>query len=151
MALEDVTSYCMAPYKTPNHFIGGFGVNLNQAAYEMQRLAEAYGKFSGLRLRHMVLSFSNKEVKRFRSHINDELMKIAYYAAGYYGCQYQIIYSIHEDSDHHHIHFVMNTVNYQTGKKYPGTKEDYYAFQNYLGAFLKDYYGLQLITVTDHG
>lgn len=151
LALDDVVSYCMDSRKTGHQLIGGFGVNLTQPAYEMRRLSEAYGKFKGLRLRHMVLSFSAQEIKRFRSHVYDSLNKIADYAARYYGGQYQILYSIHEDSNFLHIHFVMNSVNYLTGKKYPGTKEDYYSFQNYLGTFLYEYYGLQLITVPDKG
>lgn len=150
-ALDDVVSYCMNDKKTEHHLVGGFGVNLNQPAYEMRRVSEAYGKFKGLRLRHMVLSFSAQEVKRFRSHVYDSLSKIADYAARYYGGQYQIIYSIHEDSRCFHIHFVMNVVNFLTEKKYPGTKEDYYNFQDYLGSFLREYYGLQLITVSDKG
>ena len=150
MALADVISYCMDRQKTPSNGVGGFGVNLDQPAYEMQRLAEAYGKYTGLRLRHMVLSFSKAEIKRFRRHVLANLNRIAYFAASYYGYQYQIVYSIHEDSDHPHIHFIMSTVNYRTGKKYSGSKADYYQFQNYLGSFLKEYYGLQLITVRDN-
>lgn len=150
LALDDVISYCMVPSKTPTCVIGGFGVNLNQAAYEMKRLSEAYGKFRGLRLRHMILSFSKQEIERFRSHVYDSLSRIAYYAASYYGGQYQIIYSLHEDSANLHIHFVMNVVSFLTGKKYSGTKEDYYRFQDYLGSFLWEYYRLQLITVSDH-
>jgi len=149
LALENVISYCTNENKTPHRLIGGFGVNLNQAAYEMQRLAEAYDNYNGVRLRHMVLSFSRQEVRRFRSHVYDALLKIADYAARYYGGQYQIIYTIHKDSCYPHIHFVMNTVNFLTGKKYPGTKEDYYRFQHYLGSFLAEYYNLQLITVSD--
>lgn len=148
-ALEDVISYCIQPNKTPHGFVGGFGVNLNQPAFEMERLAKAYGKKSGLRLRHMILSFSREETKRFRKRALDNLKKIADYAAQYYGIEYQIIYAIHEDTDHYHIHFVMNTVSFRNGAKYRGDKGDYYHFQEYLRIFLREYYGLPLRVCSD--
>lgn len=119
-ALETVISYCRDPAKTADDLTGGLGVKVDQAAYEMDRLAWAYGKNCGLRLRHWVLSFSHKELKRFRSSALDILKKFAWYAAAYYGYQYQIIYAIHTDTDCPHIHFVMNTVSYTTGQKYGG-------------------------------
>lgn len=148
-ALEDVISYCIKPNKIPHGFLGGFGINLNQPAFEMERLAKAYGKERGLRLRHMILSFSKEETKRFRQHALDNIKKIADYAALYYAMEYQIIYAIHEDTDQYHIHFVMNTVSFLDGAKYRGEKEDYYRFQEYLRTFLREYYGLPLRVYSD--
>lgn len=148
-ALDDVISYCMDAKKTPRQLMKGYGVNLSQPAYEMRRLAESYGKDKGLRLRHMILSFSAQEIKRFRFHVYDSIAKIADYTARYYAGQYQILHCIHEDSNCLHVHFVMNTVNYQTGKKHAGKKDDYYNFQHYLRTFLAEYYNLPLIVVQD--
>ena len=76
----------------------------------------------------------------------------AQYAALYYGGEYQIVYAVHEDSRHLHVHFVLNTLNYRTGKKYPGDKEDYYNFQRYLKDHLYySMYGMKLIAVSDTG
>jgi len=149
-AIRDVVAYCLQPKKIPRQLVGAYAVNINQAAYEMERLARANGKDHGLRLRHMVLSFSPKEIKRFHNHTYETLKLNGDYAARYYGGQYQIIYAVHEDTDEPHVHFVMNTVNYLSGKKYAGKKEDYYAFCKYLGDFLYQYYGLVLIPVSDN-
>ena len=124
-ALEMVISYCQDTAKTGGQYIGGFGVNVAQAACEMNLLAWAYGADKGLRLRHWILAFSSDEVKQFGSNVYPMLDHIARQAAAYYGSQYQIIYAVHMDRDHPHIHFVMNTVNYVTGRKYPGDKADY--------------------------
>lgn len=148
-ALHDVVSYCLDYEKIPNHFVGSYGINPNHADLEMELLARAYGKASGLRLRHFVLAFSPDEVKRFHSKVNETLLRIAWYAAGYYGGEYQIIFAVHEDTENPHIHFVMNTVSYLTGRKYRGDKADYYQFQSYLGQFLMEQYGLYLIPVKD--
>jgi len=124
-------------------------VSPNQAAYEMQLIAEVYGKTEGLRLRHMVLSFSAEEMKFGRTRKYIEVERIAQYAASYYKNDYQIIYAVHEDAKNLHIHFVMNTVSYRTGRKYRGDKADYYAFQSYLGSFLKEYYKMSLCVASD--
>ena len=148
-ALDTVISYCIQDCKTPSLLIGGYGVNLSQAAFEMQRLSSAYGKDNGLRLRHMILSFSDHELKKMGKRAPEFVSKISDYAARYYGYEYQIIYAVHEDTGRLHSHLVMNTVNYQTGKKYRGDKEDYYSFLRYLGSFLRVQYGMELWVASD--
>ncbi len=133
-ALRNVIAYCCDPDKTEHHHIYGIGVSVQDAAEQMEGLAAAYRKTSGIRLRHMVLSFEPRE-KISLYKVN----QIAYQAAWYYGRKYQIIYAVHEDRDHLHIHFVMNTVSYVDGHKYAGKKEDYYAFQRYLADILATY------------
>lgn len=149
VALDTVISYCIQDPKTPSMLIGGYGVNLNQAAFEMHRLSQAYGKDSGLRLRHMILSFSDQELKRMKIRAPEFVFKIADYAAQYYGYEHQIIYAVHEDTGRLHAHLVMNTVNYRTGQKYRGDKKDYYEFQHYLGKFLHTQFGMNLNVVSD--
>lgn len=149
-SLEDVISYVLAPEKTPNRFIGWYSVNPNQAALEMKMLAYAYGKDYGIRLRHFVVSFSSREVKRFQTYVYETLDKIGGFAANYYRGEYQIIFAVHEKPENPHIHFVMNTVNYVTGEKYRGDIGDYHRFQAYLGKFLMEQYGLELMPVKDH-
>lgn len=150
-ALETVITYCQNPSKTASGLVGGFGVNVSQAAYEMDLLAHAYGKNKGLRLRHWVISFDKGEISRLKRagyRIYDTLANIAWYAASYYGYQYQIVYAVHKDSNQPHIHFVMNTVNFKTGHKYAGDKADYFAYQKYLTEFLQQY-GMDLKSVPD--
>lgn len=38
------------------------------------------------------------------------IYEYAQYAAFYYGGEYQIVYAVHEDSRHLHVHFVLNTL-----------------------------------------
>ncbi|MCI8868924.1 MAG: relaxase/mobilization nuclease domain-containing protein [Lawsonibacter sp.] len=149
-SLEDVISYVLLSEKTPHHFIGGYSVNLNQAALEMKMLAYAYGKDYGVRLRHFVLSFSCREARRFHPYIYETLYKIGGFTANYYRGEYQIIFAVHEKPENPHIHFVMNTVNYMTGKKYRADIGDYHRFQAYVGKFLMEQYGLELMAVKDH-
>ena len=151
-AVESVISYVLNPAKTRNNFVGGRGVNVNHAAYEMNRMAEAFDKESGIRIRHMVLSFSKQEERRLGKNRYDVavmLNRIAQYAISFYAGQYQIIYAVHEDTAHPHIHMVMSVVNCKTGRKYDGRKQDYYAYQNFLDRFFKENFGMYLMTMTD--
>lgn len=134
-AIHDIISYCGRSDKAS--CVGGIGVYLPNTIYEMERLSQAYGKDQGVRLRHWILSFSPAELKRVsKRNLSAMLYKFGWYAASYYGHQHQIIFAVHLDTDTPHIHFVMNTVNYRTGKKYLGTREDYYNYQRYLKSSL---------------
>lgn len=149
-ALRAVIQYCLNPEKTPHKYIGAYGVNINQAALEMKLLADAYCKDRGLRLRHFILTLSPDEVKKLHEqgkNAEKELFTLADYIARYYGNEYQIIFAVHESEWHPHIHFVMNTVNFKTGKKYGGQKKDYYDFQSYIGSYLFARYGFYLRTI----
>lgn len=137
-AISDVIRYCCQPSKIPHRCIGGFGLNLTYAAEQMEGVIRAYGKTEGVHLRHMVLSFEAGE--RVSLYFANQ---IAHQVAWYYGSAYQILYAIHEDTPHLHIHFVMNTTSYINGKKYAQKKEDYFRFLQYLAEILKEY-GLNL-------
>lgn len=137
-ALHDVISYCTQSSKAC--YVDGIAVYAPDAIFEMERLAKAYGKDSGLRLRHWVLSFSAQEIKGIRkAQLPEVIHRFGWYAANYYGWQYQILFAVHLDNNNPHIHFVMNTVNYLTGKKYPGNKGDFYAYQKYLQDFFSEF------------
>lgn len=143
-ALDDVLGYCLQDRKTPSGLIFGRNVDVDYAASEMNDVAAAYGKDSGLRLRHSVLSFSpDEEITEI------EIAEIAQQAIDYYGKQYQIVAAVHEDTDDTHIHFVMNQVSYKDGTRYRGKKDDYYRFQHHLKGILSAYGVQKLIMGTD--
>lgn len=143
-ALKNVIEYCYRPDKTPHQYIGGIGVNPQYAVEQMEAVALAYRKASGLRLRHMLLSFDKHERISFQ-----RAKLLAFQLASYYGYKYQIIYAVHEDKANKHIHFVMNTVSYLDGHKYAGHRDDYYRFQEYMRSVLAGEFGFRLNVVPD--
>ena len=151
-ALHDVANYIMAPRKNYYVFTNGFGIDLRNPALSMERLAKAFGKDSGLRLRHSILSFNDFELKQMGDTVDDQLAvieRIAWYAGVYYGKEYQLFYGIHPEMGHAHIHFLMSTVNYQTGLKYEGKKNDYYAYHRCLNDLFQTYFGWYVTFVND--
>ena len=133
-AVRDVIDYVFQEHKVRDGYLGGFAVNPLCAADQFNMIAEIYGKNYGVRLRHMILSFSPEEkISLF------DAKNIAYQVAGYYGNQYQIVWACHTDARCLNVHMVMNTVSYQTGKKYDGSKADYYDLKNHINEVLRPY------------
>lgn len=131
---RDVIRYATSPEKTkPNGIFGG-AVLPENTADAMEGVARVYRKDSGVHLRHSVLSFAPEEGVSVA-----DAKAIAKEAIKYYRSDYQIIAAVHEDTDHPHIHFVMNTVSYRDGAKYHGEKKDYYAFQQYMNEIVRPY------------
>ena len=126
-AYADLIHYCIRPMKTPGNFIDGFGVLPQLAAEQMQIVSHAYRQDHGIRLRHWIISFEKGEI-RDAWHAN----QFAQQACWFYAERYQILYSVHEDAQNIHIHFVMNMISFQDGTRYTGKKKDYYEFLRYL-------------------
>lgn len=101
--------------------IGGLAVDPVNAADHMEFYRISWGKTTGARVRHFVLSYDDMESEKI--HSCRELESIAYEICDYYKDSYQIIFGIHQ-FPRWHIHFVMNTLNYRTGRKYRRNKQD---------------------------
>lgn len=142
-ARKDVISYMTRPDKAPHHYIGGIAVNIDNAAEEMTILADAFHKDDVLRLRHSVIGFDkDKDITL------ETVNAIARATAEYFGSEYQTIYAVHEDAEHIHAHLVMNSVSYLNGRKYHGTKKEYYDFLKYMKRVVRSY-GIPFIPVKD--
>ena len=142
-AYADLIHYCIRPMKTPGNFIDGFGVLPQLAAEQMQIVSHAYRQDHGIRLRHWIISFEKHELAD-AWHAN----QFAQMACRFYADTYQIVYSVHEDAEHLHIHFVMNMISYQNGKRYSGQKKDFYDYLKYLQE-IADLFGTYIIRVKD--
>lgn len=103
LAYQQLLDYIMRSDKTPDHYIGGFAVHPQYAAEEMQLVSQAYHQARGVRLRHWIISFEKHELAD-AWHAN----QFAQMACRFYADTYQIVYSVHEDAEHLHVHFVMN-------------------------------------------
>lgn len=100
--------------RNPNHAIDGYvfgGTVALPYAYEhMMCLKQCYGKTDGKQLRHFVLSFQAKD-----KITEKDIKAISYYIACCCGEEYQTVSAVHTNTQHPHIHFVLNTVGYRNG------------------------------------
>ena len=129
-------NYIQDPEKTSIDYILFQGVSsIDRAAQEMKELTELYGKNSGTRIRHMVLSFAPSErvTHRQAADITRAIMN-------FFGPEYQMVGAVHAlGTDNLHIHFVMNPVRISDGKKYAGHRKEYYELREYVKKVLKKY------------
>jgi len=133
-ALESVIRYISNPNKIRSGYFSGVAVDMNDPAKDMKLLSNSFKKYSRIRLRHFVVAFENGEVT-----IPEIADAIGSEVAECIGRKYQVVYAVHEDADHLHIHFVHNAVSYRDGCRYRGAKKEYYALHYTLQKILRPY------------
>lgn len=150
-AVGDVISYIFNEEKTCG-YIGGWAVNPACAAYEMELLAKLFHKDKGVRLRHWIITFTDSELCKLESSLGcDRTMavyRLGFLLSAYYKDLYQIVFAVHCD-ERPHLHMVMNTVSYKDGRKFSGSKAEYYDYEKYAKDVLHQY-KLSIYTVKDH-
>jgi len=151
-AVEDVIRYIFNPQKAKG-YVGGWAVDPNCAAYEMELLAYLHHKDSGIRLRHWVITFADFELNqicsKYKRNIPEALYQLGFEFSAFYAPRYQIVFAAHLDTSSPHLHFVMNSVSYVDGTKFPGTKADLYDYEKYAKQVGRSY-DFHIYTVTDH-
>lgn len=133
----DVLNYILDEEKTPHGFRYGLNVDMKSpvsVAEDMRRVAEYFGKDTGVRLRHFIISFAYNELRSLK-----KLSGIAWEVTCYLGQEYQVVSAVHEDSWNPNIHFVINSVNRITGERYSGTRREFIPFKQAVQDILQKY------------
>ena len=122
--INNLVNYVLNPVKMPSMCYGGLGINPGNPADSMCIVKKIYGKTIGKQAEHFILAFNKKEQRLLATPF---LMKIAYEICDFFK-NVQILFAVHEvkntflsddyEDDLIHIHFVVNTVNLQTGNKF---------------------------------
>jgi len=141
-AIPDVISYIMRADKIPSGVIGGVQVDMNHIADSMISVSKHFRKYNKVRLHHFIVSFGKEDI-----FLPNMLRQIAEEICAFIGKQFQIIYALHEDMDHPHIHFVFNAVSYVDGKKYHCGISEYYQLFYCIETILKSFHLSPLIHV----
>lgn len=132
-AKEDVINYILNPLKA-KRYVGAYGVNMECPAESMKHISEQFGKINGVQLRHFIISFYPNEL--IDSVIANEIAKQFML---FFANEYQVVYAVHEDKPHLHIHVVINSVSYVDGHRYYGTRAEFKFMQKYMQNVLKRY------------
>ena len=92
-----------------------YGINCNEdykrVAYDFFETKNYFNKKDGRQYRHYIQSFSPKEVSK------DKALEIAIKWAEEAFPGHEVFIAVHDDKEHFHSHFIVNTVNFETGKK----------------------------------
>ena len=85
--------------------------NYKNVAYNFFETKDYYKKTGGRQYRHYIQSFKPGEITE------DKIMEVATKWAEKAFPSHEVFIAIHNDKDHLHAHFIVNTVNFETGKK----------------------------------
>lgn len=96
-------------------YYGGLSIDPAHAAEQMLLTKQIWLQTQGKQCRHFIVSLSDQESNLFPDP--SMLLMPAYWICEHFADQYQIIFGIHTHP-RLHIHFVMNTINFVTGKRF---------------------------------
>ena len=113
--------------KTEMRLMSGVGVSVETAKDEMQATKELYGKTRGRTYKHFVQSFAPGEniSPEKANKIANELVDNCKLFDGY-----EVLIATHKDREHVHSHFIVNSVNYETGNKFQMSSKDLQEMKN---------------------
>ena len=140
-----VLRYTMQDKKTVaedgNKYVSGVNCTPISAYTEFNNTKKLYGKTDGRLYYHFVQSFSADEnISPQTAH--EIALRFAEEAKLLHG--YEIVVSTHSDRDHIHSHFVLNSVNAETGKKFHINEKDVEALMRVSDNICREY-GLSVI------
>ncbi len=117
--LKNALEYIQNPDKTEQcHLVGGVNC-LPETAYEqMLDTKQVYGKSGKRRGYHVIISFPPDE------GVTPEQARFVAegFIADTLNSEYEVVYGIHTDKGHTHIHIIWNSVSLVTGQKYNSPK-----------------------------
>lgn len=132
-ALYDVTSYAINDKKNPGHTVlwtGSFNVfNIIRAGEEFLHVKRYYNSFGSKLVRHFLVSFDDKD------YITPpEAYLIASQICAFWADRFQVVYGVHTDTKHLHVHFVVNTTSFVDGKMLSQSYGEIAALRKYAAA-----------------
>lgn len=85
--------------------------NYKKVAYEFFETKDYFHKTAGRQYRHYIQSFSPDEISK------EKVLEIAVKWAEKSFPGHEVFIAVHDDKEHLHSHFIVNTVNFETGIK----------------------------------
>lgn len=121
-AVENTIRYITGNNNAPKDkvlSVGGLDVdygNYQNAIEQFKITKSVYHKEDKRQVLHMVVSFDDKREKSLQE---TDIKELGYQIGRLLSREsYQTIWGIHGNTDHVHIHYIINSVSYETGKKY---------------------------------
>lgn len=146
--LKNVLDYCMQEAKTMKDgtkLVSGINCLPEDAYSSMMATKKYYDKLDGREYCHVLQSFSPEE-----KITPEQAHEIAREFAEKQFKGYEVIVATHVDRDHIHSHMVLNSVNYETGKKYHSDKNNIPRLRDASDEICRRH-GLSVIGKTENG
>lgn len=129
-------NYVTKESKTTSHLTTGINCSPESAFDEMMITKQMYNKEDGRQFVHFTHSYSDKEKisPELAHEISLKLLEIDDRFKGF-----QIVAATHIDKDHIHTHFVLNTVNMETGRKWRQSNKELEELKEYSNQLCAEY------------
>ena len=121
-------AYILRPEAILSNYWGGYGFvkgTLQEVTEQFYIVRNLYHKSNYIPLRHFVLSFDpyyEYDITPFQAYqIAKKVCKI------FADAQYQVIFSVHENTNHLHVHILVNTIDLTNGMLYNCDMHNFYA------------------------
>lgn len=123
--LSRVLQYAANPKKTNNKlYISGINCEPETAYEEFTSVKRSYAKTGGIEAYHGYLSFKEQDITPELS------LKIGTeFAQEVWGKRFQVLVTVHTDTEHPHCHFVINSVSFVDGKRLWGEEKAWFKFK----------------------
>ena len=115
--------------------------NYQKVAYEFFETKNYFKKTDGRQYRHYIQSFSPNEISK------EKVLEIAVKWAEKAFQGHEVFIAVHNDKEHLHSHFIVNTVNFETGKKLHEEARNL-VFKKELNDEICKYYGIDNQKIT---
>ena len=126
--------------------VGGINCQPDFAYNKMKSTKVKFGKTDKRQAYHFIISFEEGEVD------DDTAFEITEkFAREYIGDDYEVVFSVHNNTNHKHGHIIFNSVSVKTGKKYRYEKGDWAKHIQPLTNRLCSEYGLSEIDIDADG
>lgn len=132
--LIGIVDYVKGEKRSSLSLVYGFGIDPEYAVEEMETIKKIWNQTDGRQYKHYIFSFDNDVTLPQQT-----LIKIGQEIGAYYADDYQILMAMHFDTNNIHIHYVLNTVNMFTGKKFNLSKAEIFKYKLYINQILNQY------------
>lgn len=133
VGLKKTLNYICKEEKTNNKLVTGINCLTENAYEEMMIVKRLFKKIEGREKIHFIQSFSPEDKIDYQTahEIANKLIQEFK--------EYQIVIATHQDTKHIHSHFVINTVNFVSGKKIQFSKKDLEKIKEYSNKLCLEY------------
>ena len=116
-----ILDYVTRKEKVLDKLVSGVGCAPDTVKEEMQSTKELYGKSGGRTYKHFVQSFApGEEISSAQAHeIAVDLASNSKMLQGY-----EVLIATHQDKNHIHSHFIVNSVSFENGRKFQMSSKD---------------------------
>jgi hypothetical protein len=121
-------NYVTKGEKTEEKLISGKDCNPHTAIDEMKATKEQWGKTEGRQYKHYIQSF-NPEDRITPEKAHEIGRKFVENTEKFKG--HEVVIATHVDKGHIHNHFIVNSVNFENGKKFQQSKKDLEKLKNH--------------------